>query len=50
MRTPRPATLLGALALAALLPTATVASAETTVTVMRTIDADRYDPHRSTAR
>ncbi len=50
MRTPRPATLLGALALAALLPAATLASAETTVTVMRTIDADRYDPHRSTAR
>lgn len=55
MRTPRPATLLGALALAALLPatlvqTAAPAAAQSTVTVMRTIDADRYDPHKSTAR
>lgn len=28
----------------------TAASAETTVTVLRAIDTDRYDPHKSTAR
>ena len=50
MRTPRPAALLGALALAALLPVTTPTVAETTATIMRTIDTDRYDPHRSTAR
>lgn len=50
MRTPKPAVVLGALALAALLPAAAPARAETTVTIMRTIDTDRYDPHKSTAR
>ena len=55
MRTPKRGTLLGTLALAALLPaamlqTATPAAAESVVTVMRTIDTDRYDPHKSTAR
>src|SRR3546814_3447250 len=50
MRKPRPGTVLGALALAAVLPVAAPASAETSVTVMRQIDTDRYDPHRSTSR
>ncbi|MEQ8397449.1 ABC transporter substrate-binding protein [Thalassobaculum sp.] len=50
MRTPRPAAWLGALALAVLLPATTPAVAETSATIMRTIDTDRYDPHRSTAR
>ena len=50
MRTPRSPLWLGALALAVLLPAAGPAAAQSSVTVMRTIDTDRYDPHRSTAR
>lgn len=50
MRTQTTGAMLGALALAALLPAAAPASAQSTVTVMRTIDTDRYDPHKSTAR
>ncbi|MDF1791388.1 MAG: ABC transporter substrate-binding protein [Thalassobaculaceae bacterium] len=40
----------GALALAAAVPLSTTASAQSSVTVMRSIDTDRYDPHTSTAR
>ncbi|MFX4220759.1 MAG: ABC transporter substrate-binding protein [Thalassobaculum sp.] len=40
----------GAVALAAAVPLSTSASAQSSVTVMRQIDTDRYDPHTSTAR
>lgn len=40
----------GAVALAAAVPLSTTASAQSSVTVMRQIDTDRYDPHTSTAR
>ncbi|WP_193171139.1 ABC transporter substrate-binding protein [Nisaea nitritireducens] len=40
----------GAIALTASLPFAASAVAETSVSVMRTIDTDRYDPHTSTSR
>ena len=40
----------GAIALAAAVPLSTTASAQSSVTVMRQIDTDRYDPHTSTAR
>jgi peptide/nickel transport system substrate-binding protein len=40
----------GAIALAAAVPLSTGASAQSSVTVMRSIDTDRYDPHTSTAR
>ncbi|WP_420562412.1 ABC transporter substrate-binding protein [Thalassobaculum sp.] len=40
----------GAIALAAAVPLATTASAQSSITVMRQIDTDRYDPHTSTAR
>lgn len=40
----------GAIALAAAVPLSTTASAQSSVTIMRQIDTDRYDPHTSTAR
>ncbi|WP_193181758.1 ABC transporter substrate-binding protein [Nisaea sediminum] len=40
----------GAIALTAALPLAAPAVAETSVSVLRTIDTDRYDPHTSTSR
>lgn len=40
----------GAIALAATLPLAAPAKAESSISVLRTIDTDRYDPHTSTSR